>query len=646
MSDEQLSEFERRLAAKEKELGLAAPAKPAPAFDHTGLIPEIDLSTSPEDDALDIAIKNMSIVDAYNKWCGKSKPQRYTGQKEGIKISCPNPAHPDTDPSAWLNDEKGLWTCGGCAIGGDLWDFAAWHFGYSVPGYKRSEGKFRELREKMGADLGFHVVRGVTGTFIVEPGDDDTGSGSSHGDEASELSNTVEEAAPDNVRVLPSAVEREQQEESANEKAQENSAAVVDWRGILPENTFLHKYMEATSIDDCPEEYHFWMGLMALGFAVGRHRVLLDFKPVVPNLFVCLVGPSGSKKSQAKGYLSDLIEKVMPYNYNDVLNTGVKDVKSPGSAEYVVKTFSAPMQDPIDPKKISGYAPVRALIQFDELSTLMSMSSRAGSTMVPQLLELYDSAIVIGSGSLTHGERIAKFPFGQVVSSTQNDSITTLLSKKDDSSGFMNRWVFASGKLKPERSLGGEMVDLNAAAEYLKGIRAWSGAARSLQMTEEAYTRWNDFFHSVIVPAKKKTESNGTAILTRTDLLMKKLFLLFACNMRTEEITIEAVEQAIKMWPYLLATYGVVNKEMGRTADKDLTDKIIDSIRKFVKSNSRGPSGSDLYRVLRNHGSLNGIQRQLLDMSRMGMISEAPPPDRTGKGGRPPATRWLVNEAS
>lgn len=636
MSDEHLSEFERKVRERRINLGLPAShdSNKMPEFDHTEFVPNVEITRNPDEEALDNAIKNLDIVHAYNKWCGKSKPKPHGNQKEGIKVSCPNPAHPDKVPSAWLNTEKKLWFCRPCEMGGDAWDIAAWHFGYSVPRYKQDSVQFRELREKMGADLGFHIVRGVTGTFLVAP------------ENETEQPGQPKEDWADNVRVLPSGVKHQQQEEKADEVAEENSSIVIDWRNIVPDNTFLRKWLEATTVDDCPEEYHFWMGLMAIGFAVGRHRTLADFKPVVPNLFVCLVGPSGARKSQSMFYLGQVIDKVMPYDYSDPLSLGVKDINSPGSAEYVVKAFSEPITDPSDPKKIMGYAPVKARIHFDELSTLVGVSGRMGSTMKPQLLEIYDSVTTIGSGSLTHGARIAKLPFGQVTSSTQNDSLTALLSKGDDVSGFMNRWVFASGKLKKQRSLGGVIVDIDEACQYLKGIRAWAGTVRPIEMTPEAYERWDHFFHQTIVPLKQQSEKGGSAILTRIDLLLKKLFVLFACNMRTDEITVEAVDQAIKLFPYLLATYGVVTKEMARTDDTDLTDKIIDTIKKFVTANGRGPSGSDIYKVLR-HGrgvTIPGVQRQLLDMSKLGMISEAPAPEVKGRG-RPPGTRWLIADA-
>jgi hypothetical protein len=54
---------------------------------------------SPQQQALDEFIKLISITDAYNRWAGKGFVQA-GNRKDSIKVRCPNPAHPDNNPSA------------------------------------------------------------------------------------------------------------------------------------------------------------------------------------------------------------------------------------------------------------------------------------------------------------------------------------------------------------------------------------------------------------------------------------------------------------------------------------------------------------------------------------------------------------------
>lgn len=634
MNEEQ-SEFERRLALREAQQA-TVPAQTTPSWDD--LIPEIELTISPEDEALDRAIASMGIVDAYMRWCKKMRPDTRSGrQREGIKVSCPNPAHPDRHPSAWLNTEKNLYYCPGCAQGGDIWDIAAWHFGYHVPHYKNDSAQFRELREKIGADLGFQTVKGIAGTYLVGPEDGQTpGKGYI---QPTLLTAPGGDSGTSNVAVLPSAVE--QQQTIAAHKAREDSAPTIDWRTLVPENTFLRYWMEATTIDDCPEEYHFWTGLMAIGFAVGRNRVLMDARPVMPNLFVCFVGPSGAGKSSAKSYLVKIVQDVMPYKYDDPLSTGVKHISSPGSAEFVVKAFSAPVADPAFPKKILAYASVRAQVDFEELSGLITVGGRSGSMMKPTLLEIYDGADTMGSGSLTHGDRQARLPFGQVTSTTQDGSLKSLLGRADEVSGFMNRWIFASGKLKRQRSLGGAMIDFTVPSEYLKQVHRWASTTKSITMTPDAYERWDRFFHDVLVPTKRASEQNGSALLNRIDLLYKKLILLFACNRLEDEVSLESVEEAIQLYPYLLQTYGVVKQEMEVTEESDIADSVLDAIRRFIESNKKGPSARDLHIAMKKKTGNKQLLETIKNLVLLGAIAEIPSP--AGQRGRP-TVRYAVND--
>lgn len=633
MNDEP-SEFERRLALKETAKAAAVPVAPVVNWDE--FVPELEVYIDPEQQALDHAIKTLGIVEAYIKWCGKMRPDTRSGrQKEGIKVSCPNPAHPDVHPSAWINTEKNLYHCPGCAMGGDVWDIAAWHFGYPVPGYKRDATQFRELREKIGVELGFQTVKGVAGTYVVGPD-------SEHETQALiQPSLLPADAIPTQrtVGVLPSAVEHDQN--VAAVKQREADTPTIDWRSVVPTDTFLRAWLEATTIDDCPEEYHFWTGLMAIGFAVGRNRLLLDARPVMPNLFVCFVGPSGAGKSSAKAHLVRIVQSVMPYKPDDPMSTGTKHVSAPGSAEFVVKTFSSPIPDPAFPKKILGYAPVRAQIDFEELSSLVAISGRAGSAMKPVLLEVYDGAEVMGSGSLTHGERIARQPFGQVTSTTQDGSLRALLGKGDDVSGFMNRWVFATGKLKRQRSLGGAMIDFKQPTEMLAALHRWASSTKHMTMTTDAYTRWDEFFHEVLVPMKRASELQGSALLNRIDLLYKKLMVLLSCNRLENEISLATVDDAIALYPYLLQTYGTVKREMDVTEESGNADYIVDAIRRFVTANGKNPSVRDLHiamsRKIGNKQLLEAIKHLVL----LGAISEIPSP--AGTRGRP-TVRYAAND--
>ena len=80
---------------------------------------------------IDEVLGNLSVLDAYTRYCGKMSP-KIGGKREGVMILCPMPDHRDKNPSAWMNLDNNTWFCGGCQEGGDQYDIAAFHFGYDA----------------------------------------------------------------------------------------------------------------------------------------------------------------------------------------------------------------------------------------------------------------------------------------------------------------------------------------------------------------------------------------------------------------------------------------------------------------------------------------------------------------------------------
>jgi hypothetical protein len=623
--------FERKVRERQAARGLAptssqpvagsTAASPAAKFEQDApTAEEIGLTISPEQEALDKAIEQLGIINAYMKWCRKMTPKVMPGQVESIMISCPNPQHPDKNPSAWINKAKDTYFCSGCQQGGDIWDIAAYAFGYPVPGYKQDAVMFRELREKIGADLGFQQLKSITGkTVVVAP-----------------PATKTEEPPAKKPALTPAAAE----EELAKEEIEENNrnAPTIEWRDFIQQDSFLREYLEATTQDTCPEEYHFWNGLMALGFAIGREVTLDDTEQVVGNLFVCLTGPSSAGKSRSKRHLSRLLRTSLPYDAANKVSRGVKIMKAPGSAEYLIAGFTSMDEIPSPMpggRAIQAFYPVRGLVEFDELSQLMSTAGRVGNAIRPQLMELFDAPEVLESGSLSGGTRHAEHPFGSVISTTQNRSLRKLLEAGDDGSGFINRWIFAQGKLKQRLPMGGAVIDLNAAGHKLSHVHQWAFKGRKLGMSADAMKLWADFFYSTVVPTQDKADEQGTAVLARMDLTMKKLFLLFAANRMEEIVSEDSVKQSIALWPYLLKTFGAVSVEMKKSQTSDLQDEILGQIKRLTDRNGVAPSRKQIYDMVKR--KLEGGTKELVDLLtvlvKAELIHEVPP--KAGSVGRP-----------
>lgn len=586
------------------------------------LIPGEDKPRTDTDKDLDRLLGGIGIIEAYHRWCGKMRVDKRRKTTEGIKVSCPVPGHRDANPSAWVNTDKNVWYCVACDQGGDVYDLAAFHYGFSVPGYKEG-GNFHELRKKMAESYGYTFMQppGVDKPILVPPERIEK-ERAKPGPKPKAASTKVEEEVPEDATVI--------QFDGSDEPP---SAPRLDWQKLVKEGTFLDTYMGICTRDDAPEEYHFWNGVLALGLAVGRDVVLDDQKRVLANLFVCLLGPTGDGKSRSHHHFEDLMYRALPYKPEDPNGKGTDFVHSPASAEALITSFVNPIFDPTDPKKVAGFAPVRGLISFNELSSLVGRASRKGNVLKPTLMEVYDGSRVIQTTSMTNGKKRAENPFGSLFTTTQPGALKNLLREDDASSGFLNRFVFATSTPKKRIPIGGVSIDVTDAIDPLQRIQGWAGFGRIVSWSDEAVQTFTEFFHDVLYPKQQEDE---TGLLNRLDLLAKKLILLLCINEHALTVTSEAVEKVIGMFPYLTAAYGVPAAHIGSTINSEVRDELMRHIERH------SPKGGITLRVLmhnvkRKKFPLDIVSKTIKHLTDLGFVEA-----HTTSGVGRPTTKYRV----
>ena len=609
------------------------PPVPQPDWKQDDLLPDLGGPTlSDADKELDAFVEKIDIIDAYIKWCGKMTPVA-NGKRDGIMISCPNPAHPDKNPSAWINLDKQTYNCGGCEEGGDIHDIAAYSFGYPVPGYKDKE-TFGKLRLQMAESFGFRMksVPGGKVTWIEEP-EPTPPAPTQHNEPPASEDQKLPEDDSDNVSQMW----------AEDDEGELVVYPTINWRNLVPEDTFLYEYMKACSNDDSPEEYHFWHGLLALGLVVGRKVTLDDTKPVHGNLLLCILGATGTGKSRSRGWLNQVLKEVAPYHEDGTQTTGVKQVPVPSSGEYLVNAFAYEGKDPTNNKISLGMQPIAGIVDFDEMSALLARANRQGSTLKSTIMQLADANPEVKIGGLQRGDFIASHPFCTITASTQPKAIRTLLSRTDAGSGFLNRWVFAGGKSKEIEILGGKRsqitVDLAQAIVELKKVRGWGAIERSNEMEDDAYEVYAKFFKKRVEPTKI---SDQTDLLKRIDLLCKKLMLLLTVNLRLNKVPKQVVEAVAELFDYILECYGIINSNIGVTLMQDVMNEIQRHIKRHKDRTGRGASANDIAKYTkRKNYSLEQIKKALDVMTALDLIEIEP---KQSAMGRPTIRNRVVGE--
>ena len=645
------SVFQQALNRRKREIAAKEAAKKVQQTH----IPESVYDVSPESAELQRLLDNVSVIQAFTLWANKGKPSPRSGQTEGIKIRCPKPSHVDLDPSAWINSANNTWFCGGCWEGGDKYDIAAYKFGFDVPGYKGQ--LFPELKDRMAESLGFSVTRGPDGkssavdiSGIVE---ENRAKAEAFAAAAAQDQSTAPAQLSESVPGPPVDVDSE---ESTRDIVTSNGTVVtvidavrdesedygqlnfpvLDWRSVAEKGSFLDFYMDACIVDDAAEEYHFWNGMLALGLAVGRKVQLADQTPVLSNLFLCVVGKTGDRKSRAFSHLRRLLKEACPYDFSNPDSTGTYLVPTSASGEQLIASFSRPIADPTNPTR-TIYGAVRGLVRYDEFSSLTQRANRQGSTIRETLMEFYDGNEQISTASRTGGEQIAEGAFCSFFTTTQPDRVKDLIRGQDVHSGFINRWLFISGRSKKKIHVGGEVPDLSYAIAELKRIHTWPGLKDILITWEPAAEKqFVAYATTILEPLQDEP------MLGRLDLLAKKLILLLCINELSSVVTTKHVTAVISMHNYIIQAYAIPRARIGSHISNEIHDEILRHVKRLTETKHiEGVSLNDLRRVLkRNEYPDDVLKRTLKGMVEFGELLLVKSEKKKGR----PTQKYLLGD--
>lgn len=374
-----------------------------------------------------------------------------------------------------------------------------------------------------------------------------------------------------------------------------------DFRNLVPEDTFLGKYCSLLLESDSPDEWNFWNAMAGLSVSVGKRLKMADRTPVFSNLFICLLGETTAGKSISKKYIIELLRKTLPWSGGDPGNTAPRIIRGSASGEKLVEKFRDEVRDPAKPSHVLDVKRVAGFIEYDEFATIMSKASGQGSSFVTILQALFDGYDDVESHSFTTGDKLGIDPFATMLTSTQPSMLRKLLGREHVDNGFLNRFIFAVGREKPlkdENILGGEFMDVSPAGPYLSGIHNWAvqNEGRTIEWSPQAHDMGLEFIRDQVIADKKAHPDNK--LIQRADLLVKKFVMLFTLNLRGNRVPVEAVESAMRLYPYLVDTYTILDEALSATENSELRKKILFQIGRLTYRNGKPPSRRELHDAL------------------------------------------------
>ncbi len=612
------SDFLKRAKAKLKLV--EPPPPPLVKVWDADLIPDVDEpARAPALMELDALLESLPWQTYYDTYIGKPRPGKLVHGEE--MISCPFHDHPDKNPSASINLTTEKWHCHGCAQGGDKYDLANIGLGYPIGGANKD---FFKMKVQVAKDQGFDVEK-IQGKEVAIPfRTEEDGDAEPLTQEDLVAAGITSNVYPLPGVILPKPIEL---------------IPAIDWRALIPPDTFLYDYVGVGALDDLPEEYHFWCGLLAIGLACGRDATLRDRPTVKPNLFVCLLGATGLGKSKSIRLLLEVLRGAVPYDWSDDKSKGVRTISSPGSGEILVDAMKHEIIDISAPKGTRPEPwPVRGLLRVDELSAISGRTGRNGSVLKPILMDFFDCGANPTIMSRGHGVVEAYEPFLSLVTTSQNAALSSLLTSTDADSGYLNRFVFVNGKPKQLNAFNDVEQDLTIPIDRLKKIHIWSLMRnRAVTVSDDGKARWAEFFAETLEPIKT---SEDNPMLGRIDLLMKKIMLLFAINEQSSTVTLAMVERTISLYLYLLSCYRQSEADIYTSLGDAVGNRIIEVCNSLKAGSGRWPTARDISKAIGKKFTREQVDKTLDVLVRLGHVEKLAVPT-TSKGGAP-TSRYAV----
>lgn len=560
-----------------------------------------DASTSEQSKELTDFISTVSMMDAIKKW---GKPQsgcKSTGP-QGILIRCPKPEHVDKNPSCSVELGKGLFHCFSCDAQGDKYTLAAIHYGLDLNTYQQGHN-FVELKEKMAMDLGYTVYESAGVKMVQAPQapqpqpsapvmpanpapstiiklDD----GSYLDQSTGELVDTPVRPQPvqltggvfgDNAVVTPAPapqpVEFDEDDNETVEEIQTRTQPKFDWLPIGRNGSFIDRYMACLKHEEYPDSLGFSAALMCLSFIADRNVTIEMRDPLYGNFGMIMVAETGVGKSRAFDHAERVMREAMPFRDAELAiasgasilpSKGVKFVTGAGSGENIIKQFESkvPVGQKADGETEYEWSTVRGIISYDELATFVSKASNTASTVRQRMMQFLDGRPEIKNDTNTNGNFMAYRPFACIHSGVQPGALHDLFTKSDETSGFLNRFMFFTGTLKPRLTYKAPVTDMSDAAKAFKDLKDFWDAQGDVVLDDSLI--WAERFEYFDKVSDNLQRRGTKDIFKRLDVMLNKIILLICVNEKTTTITSDILHKAIHLHTYFIETFEYVSAEI------------------------------------------------------------------------------------
>lgn len=334
------------------------------------------------------------------------------------------------------------------------------------------------------------------------------------------------------------------------------------WRGVF--ETY-REAMDGTT--EASDVYHFATFWTAVAVRLRRKTWFPYGLDLYPNVYLCVYGPTGDRKTTATRRSVSLVE-----------SEHVKILQGGGSGEGVA-----------DWLKTEGGALISHYMFLEEISELLARGKWDGATLIPFITRLFDSPNSYAMNYRKNPIALVN-PTLSILAATTPEVFWQYIRDLDLRSGFVNRFGFLTGKGKAPIPL-----PKKPDTEKLKSILQRLDLLTSLVPQEasfspEATQLWKSFYS---VWGATELESLTKAATERTPAYIIKLALAYAALENTlPKITEEQLKAAIAVGRYATKC---TEQLIAVNRQSSVQSRCEDAIRRVLKDTPRWLSRRQLW---------------------------------------------------
>lgn len=226
---------------------------------------------------------------------------------------------------------------------------------------------------------------------------------------------------------------------------------------LAPEEVFTEYFDLMNGTSESPLLYHRWTLISSVAAMLGRDAYMhFGHEPIYPNMFICLLGDAGTRKSAAIGIARKLLASTGYDKFARERSSKEKFIKDLGDGFSAINSASptgtykskstkamAALEELVDPTPtVEEMEPSEAYICAGELEDFLGQGDGA---FISLLTNLWDNLPSYSHGKMTASDIFIKEPTINLIGGATPTTFNTVFPPEVIGSGFMSRLILVNG---------------------------------------------------------------------------------------------------------------------------------------------------------------------------------------------------------